>query len=174
VFQLIAVVLAIGMTALIVAGGVSYFNGDTGTRIQTQQQLQGHFDGLATAISTYRSANNNFLSPNIGSLTGLLPNAAIPRLSTAPDAFSWSIATVPAGGSDRVLCFSTVTLSGVSKGVVLGIAAFIDNAARTRIGLVAEAGASCTTTSSLDYPVTDEGLLSHAQGENLAIAFKGL
>jgi hypothetical protein len=166
------------MTALIVAGGVSYFNSDTGTRIETQQQLQGHFDGLATAIATYRSANNNFLSPNIASVAGLLPGGEVPKLSTAPDTFAWSIATIPAGGSNftelRLLCFSTTNLSAVSRGVMLGIAAFADNVGRSRGGTTIAAGASCTNATEISGPLTADALQARAQGSNLAIAFKGL
>lgn len=177
-FQLIVVVLAIGMTALIVAGGVSYFNADTGTRIETQQQLQGHFDGLATAIATYRSSNNNFLSPNIASVAGLLPGGEIPKLSTASNTFAWSIATIPGGGNNftdlRLLCFSTTNLSAVSRGVMLGVAAFADNVARSRGGTTIAAGPNCTNGTDISGPVTADILQSRAQDSNLAIAFKGL
>jgi hypothetical protein len=177
-FQLIVVVLAIGMTALIVAGGVSYFNSDTGTRIQTQQQLQGHFDGLATAIATYRGSNNNFLSPNIENLAGLLPGGEVPQLSTAPDRFIWSIATIAGGGSNftdlRLLCLSTTNLSGVSRGVMLGVAAFADNVARSRGGTTLSVGESCVNGTDISGPITEDVLRSHTQSSNLAIAFKGL
>ncbi len=177
-FQLIIVVLAIGMTALIVAGGVSYFNSDTGTRVQTQQEMQGHFDGLATAIATYRSANNNFLSSNISALSGLLPGGAVPKLSTAGDSFEWTIATIPTGGPNytdlRLLCFSTSKLDYVSRGVMLGIAAFADNLAKTRGGTTIAAGATCTAAADISGPISEDTLRSHAQGSNLSIAFKGL
>lgn len=177
-FQLIAVVMAIAVTAFVVVGGVSYFNADTGTRIKTQQMLQGHFDGLATAISTYRSANNDFLADDIAALNGLLPGGSVPRLSTAPDAFNWSLATLPAAGEGyrdvRVLCFSTTDIDAVSTGVMLGIASFLNNVMNTRGNTSVEAGAVCTASSAFSGPLTADDLRSKAQNSRLAIVFKGL
>lgn len=175
-FQLIVTVMSIGLTALVIAGGVSYFNSDTGTRVETQHQMQGHFDGISTAIATYRTSNNGYLAPGIESIYGLLPGGTQPKLSAAPNDFAWSFenAADPDDYEHRFLCFSTQSFSKVGKGVLLGLAAFADKIATTRSGLVVELGSTCSTTAPVTGHITDDLLKSSADNSGLAIAFKGL
>src|SRR5690554_5610110 len=55
--QLIIVILAISLAAVLVSGGTGYLSGHTGTRIQIETNARSGFASLDTLYTSYRMAN---------------------------------------------------------------------------------------------------------------------
>lgn len=121
--QLIVTVLAIGLAALLAAGGINYFSTDIGVKVEVSQALKAQHDAIAGAISSYRMANNGFVSSDLDRLKGFLPDGKIPAFPHGEEVFKWSIEKDAATGQVIGLCL-TRSASTVSKGAAEGLIAF--------------------------------------------------
>ncbi|TLX16875.1 hypothetical protein [Rhizobium sp. MHM7A] len=140
-FQLVTVVIAITLSAFVVIGGISYFNSDTGVRLQVQQSLNSQLEGIAAAIGSYRSENNGFLpSSNIDAIAGNLPGGKIPTLSQ-DDELKWKLQ----GGN---LCLERLNSSDMNTAVKAGTTMFVSAASRARPAGTVKVGSSCTDSQA--------------------------
>lgn len=139
-FQLVTVVIAITLSAFVVIGGISYFNSDTGVRLQVQQTLGSHLEGLGAAIGSYRSANNGFLPSSdidsIAVIAGNLPSGKIPTVSQ-DDKLKWKLQ----GGN---LCLERLQANDMNSAVKAGTTMFVAAASRERPAGSVKVGRSCT------------------------------
>jgi hypothetical protein len=128
--QLIITVMAIGLAALLAVGGVTYFSTDIGHRIAVQQALRSQHDAIVTAVSSYRTANNGFVHPDVARLEKYLPEGRLPRIPGGEESFSWSIEKNNATGQFLGLCLNRES-GAIDRGVAQGVASFAqDRAAR--------------------------------------------
>jgi hypothetical protein len=135
-FQLITVVIAITLSAFVIIGGISYFNSDTGVRLQVQQTLASQLEGLSAAIGSYKSANNGFLpSSNIDAIAGNLPGGKIPKISQ-DEQLKWKI-------EGRNLCLERLNANNMNAAVRAGTTMFVSAASRARPEGSVKVGNSC-------------------------------
>ncbi len=164
-FQLVIVVIAVGLAALLVVGGMPYFDSSTGTKIKVQQILQGQYEAIISGISAYKSTHGGFLPPdNIIALKGLMPQGEIPSLSLDKE-LAWSLA-------DGNLCLSRANSTAVSDGVKSGINTFVQNVVRSSVDNSVYSGNSCSDTSAtlVGQGTSFDDLTKNGQ---VSIIFKG-
>lgn len=127
-FQLIMVVMAIGLTAIVVAGGASYVTGDIGNRRLVESEAAAALAVMGSALTSYGRANSGLyprLPVSEGDTTWMedlqpfLPGERMPRVRS----MEWIYGTDAEG---RLLCLSgsDLTKSAVSglRGASRGVA----------------------------------------------------
>lgn len=163
-FQLVTVVIAITLSAFVVIGGISYFNSDTGVRLQVQQSLNSQLEGISAAIGSYRSENNGFLpSSNIEAIAGNLPGGNIPKLSQDEN-LNWKLQ----GGN---LCLERLNAGDMNDAVKAGITMFVANASRGRSAGLIKVGSSCTDTKAVVWDANSNAA-DLVKNNTVAIIFK--
>jgi len=120
-FQLVIVVIAIVLLALVVAGGVSYLNGSLGLRTEFDQALRSQHNTIRSAISSFRVANHGFVPQDIQQLNGFLPKGGLPILPRGMNPVRWEI--IDDGSGSRRLCL-TRTAEPIKNPVADAIAQF--------------------------------------------------
>jgi hypothetical protein len=164
-FQLVTVVIAITLSAFVVIGGISYFNSDTGVRLQVQQSLNSQLEGISAAIGSYRSENNGFLpSSNIEVIAGNLPGGRIPKLSQ-DDGLNWRLE----GGN---LCLERLNASTMNAAVKAGTTMFVTNASRGRSAGLIKVGSSCTDTNATVWDAKVSNAADLVKNNTVAIIFE--
>lgn len=161
-FQLVITVMAIALSAFIFFAGMSYFNADTGVRLQTQQALQAQLEVIGGAISSYKSANNGFLpSSTISAVKGFIPGGEIPKLPQ-DDKFIWKL-------EKGNLCLERMDARSASRAVKSGTVLFAQNASIRRHPGSVRFAASC---GSEGQEITKDTPASNiVDGQNIAIIF---
>jgi hypothetical protein len=135
-FQLVTVVISITLTAFVIIGGISYFNSDTGVRLQVQQTLSSQLEGIGAAIGSYRSENNGFLpSSNIDAIAGNLPGGKVPTLPQDVK-MEWKLE----GGN---LCLERHNANEMNTAVKAGTTMFVSTASRARPSGSVKVGNGC-------------------------------
>ena len=163
-FQLVTVVIAITLSAFVVIGGISYFNSDTGVRLQVQQTLTSQLEGISAAIGSYRSENNGFLpSSNIDAIAGNLPGGRIPKLSQ-DEGLTWKLQ----GGN---LCLERLNASSMNDAVKAGTAMFVANANRGRAAGLIKVGSSCSDINAVVWDANSNAA-ALVKNNTVAIIFK--
>lgn len=149
--QLVMTVLAVALAALLMAGGVTYFSSDTGTRIETVNSLRAQHSAIMGALSSYRLANNGHVPGSIGSFSGYMPEGEVPAFPRGDGIVSWKMSSILQGTDRRmVLCLERGP-SPAGSGIGSGIAAFVNETAKRYPGEV-RIGASCTDTDEQVCP----------------------
>lgn len=126
--QLVLTVMAIGLAALLVAGGINYFSTDIGVRVEVAQALRAQHDSISAAVSTYRSANNGFVHHDIARLKPYLPGNEIPGFPRKNQPLSWSV--LKNGDKYEALCLSKDAGAELGRAAAEGFATFASDHAR--------------------------------------------
>lgn len=161
--QLVIVILAIVLTSVVVAGGVSYLNSDTGVRLETFTKVSAQYQTLDTAMRAYRIANR-----------GALP--AAPSLADAPDDTSWLTSVtpyLPVGGlqtpanmqwlyatdGERVLCLRTEDGQTISRGTYDGLVQVASKVSGAIVGksCALEDHSAFDGTAAITFPLETAG-----------------
>lgn len=147
-FQLVAVVMAIGLLAVVMAGGLNYISTDVGVRTETVRQISVSRNAIESGLSAYRLANRGHLPPAEGSESGLDWRAMLDGYVTdngfkAPDSMQWRLVENSATG-EKYLCLEALEDVAISKAVV----AALETSAKTSNGKV---GTGCPTTEVADH-----------------------
>jgi hypothetical protein len=165
-FQLVIVVMAVGLAALLVVGGMPYFDSSTGTKLKTQQILQGQLEGIVGAISSYKSSHGGFLPPNdITALQGLMPQGIVPTLPYDVNV-RWSLS----GGN---LCLNRDNIDTAADGIKNGINAFAQNVVRSSAESTVYFGSSCSDPSPV-LVTQGASFPEMVKNNQISIIFKGL
>lgn len=149
-FQLVAVVMAIGLLAIVMAGGLNYISTDVGVRTETVRQISVSRNAIESGLSAYRLANRGHLPPAEGSDSGLdwramLDGYVVENGFKAPDSMQWRLVEDETTGK-KYLCLEAVADAAISNAVV----AALETSAKSSNGIV---GAACSTTAIADREV---------------------
>lgn len=164
-FQLVIVVVAITLTAIVVVGGVSYFNKDTGVKLQVQQTLAGQLEGLGAAVYSYKSANGGFIPANdIDEIASMLPGGKRPVIGQDEE-LRWQL------GNGK-LCLERVEEDEMNTAVKAGVFMFAQAAARSRPDGTVKVGSSCDDPAAEPWGTsrTIDGLV-RSGSDTVAIIF---
>jgi hypothetical protein len=163
-FQLVTVLIAITLSAFVIIGGLSYFNSDTGVRLQVQQALDSQLEGIGAAIGSYKSMNSGFLpSSNIEAIAGNLPGGRIPKI-TQDEALTWKIQ----GGN---LCLERLNASGMNNAVKAGTTMFVSAASRSRPAGTVKVGSSCTDSHAVAWGLSNN-ISDIVKNNTIAVIFE--
>jgi len=162
-FQLVTVAIAITLAAFVIIGGISYFDSNTGVRLQVQQSLASHLEGIGAAIGSYRSANNGFLpSSNIQAIAGNLPGGEVPSVPQ-DDNLKWKLQ----GGN---LCLERLNADDMNTAVKAGTALFVSAASRARPAGSVKVGRSCTDVDAVIWDA-NSNVSNLVQNNTIAVIF---
>lgn len=130
--QLIITVMAIVLAAIFAVGGLTYFSTNIGVRVSVQHALRSQHGAILTAVSSYRTANNGYVHPDIKRLHAYMPDGRMPVFPGGGNPFVWSIEK-DGNGQFLGLCLNRPEgeQSPLDNGVAQGVVAFVtDRAAR--------------------------------------------
>lgn len=88
--QIIYVVIAIGLSAILMFAGVSYFNPNAADKAMTSRALAGQYETIKAAVKTYSGVNNGVVPADMSAFKGFMPGGDVPSFGTKADPFSWS------------------------------------------------------------------------------------
>lgn len=121
--QLVMVVLAVGLAALLVAGGINYINPDMGVRTETLTRVSTQFYTLEAGFHAYRVANRGVLPDPDGWQDAIRPYLASPSVLDQGGVMAWSLV---ADASGEALCLATSAGTEIGKGAFAALQTMSD------------------------------------------------
>jgi len=167
--QIVFVVMAVALGAIVTLGGMSYLDSGLGIRLVVSRGLQGQMDIMSSALATYRAANGGLFPPSgvnlENRLSGYLPNGVLPPLPPGARGFVWK--TVPVSGREA-LCVERPSGTQIGADVRDGIVIFAKAQAERRPPGGVLLGAACGSGTS-DPAAMNAG--SIGAGTSAAVTF---
>jgi hypothetical protein len=111
--QIVYVVIAVGLMALITFGGVSYFDADTPVRAVATRGLAAQYESIVMGMKAYSSVNNGYQPDSIARFKGYLPGGEVPGFGNAGNGYEWSVEK-PDGSAKPVVCLKVAEGRGAS------------------------------------------------------------
>jgi hypothetical protein len=131
--SLILVVLAIVLSAILIAGGVNYLDLNAVSKVISANEFRVGKDAILVGVASYKMTHNGSLPPQnvfFESISKYMPRgAANPRMPIGSGDFSWNFSKLPDGRA--AICLENKTKEPIDETIIANVISFAKKEAVT-------------------------------------------